>query len=115
MGEEATTAAISRPAGPVMQSGEIARAVAQAAEIDNPGRTVNVRDRGSYVRIEVEGGECILRRATIESELGRPFRLAELEVNMPSFVGRIETGTEIVRFYTGKQDTSGFPVKEAGK
>lgn len=115
MSDEATTVTISRPVGPVMQSGEIARAVAQAAEIDNPGRTVTVRDRGSYVRIEVDGGECILRRATIESELGRPFRLAELEVNMPSFVGRIDTGTEIVRFYLGKQNTSGFPTEEAGK
>lgn len=106
---------ITRPVGPVLQSGEIARAVAQAAEIDNPGKQVQVRDRGSYVRIEVEGGECILRRSTIESELGRPFRLSELEVNMPSFVGRIDTGTEIVRFYLGEPAAVGSPAEEAGQ
>ncbi|MDQ4116506.1 MAG: MmoB/DmpM family protein [Actinomycetota bacterium] len=92
---------IENPVGPILQSGEIARAVAQAVEVDNAGKRVEVRDRGSYVRIEVEGGECMLRRSTIEEELGRPFRMSELELNMSSFVGQIETGTEAVRFYKG--------------
>jgi toluene monooxygenase system protein D len=49
----------------------------------------------------VDGGECILRRATIEEQLGRPFQMRELEVSMPAFVGRIETDTEWVRFWLG--------------
>lgn len=104
---------IANPVGPILQSGEIARAVAQAAEIDNAGRRVQVRDRGSYVRIEVEGGQCILRRSTIEAEIGRPFRMSELELSMSSFVGRIDTGTEIVRFYLSESAGAGSATEEA--
>ncbi|MFJ8912706.1 MmoB/DmpM family protein [Amycolatopsis sp. NPDC102389] len=95
------TEPIADPVGPVLQTGEVARAIADAAVIDNAGHRVDVRDRGSYVRIEVDGGECVLRRETIAAELGRPFKLSELELIMPSFVGRIETGTDVIRFYLG--------------
>ena len=84
--------------GPVIQAGEIADAVAAAVREDNPGKDVQVQDRGSYVRIEVDG-ECVIRRETLERELGRPFRMRELEVNMPAFAGRIETATDHIRFY----------------
>lgn len=87
--------------GPVIQSGEVARAVVAAVEGDNAGRAVNVVDRGSYIRIEVER-ECVITRASVERELGRPFKLHELEVNMPSFAGRIDTSTEMIRFYLGE-------------
>lgn len=96
---ESPTTHIADPVGPVVQVGELADAVAAAAVIDNEGHRVDIRNRGSYVRIEVDGGECILNRSTIEDELGRPFRMRDLEVSMPSFVGRIETGTEQIRFY----------------
>ncbi|NMO04113.1 monooxygenase [Gordonia sp. TBRC 11910] len=96
---DSTTPPIADPVGPVVQAGELADAVAAAAVIDNEGSRVDIRNRGSYVRVEVDGGECILRRSTIEEELGRPFRMRDLEVSMPSFVGRIETGTEQIRFY----------------
>lgn len=96
---ESATTPIANPVGPVVQVGELADAIAAAAVIDNEGRRVDIRNRGSYVRIEVDGGECILNRSTIEDELGRPFRMRDLEVSMPSFVGRIETGTEQIRFY----------------
>lgn len=88
--------------GPVIQSGEVARAVVAAVEGDNAGRAVHVVDRGSYVRIQVEG-ECVINRASVERELGRPFKLHELEVNMPSFAGRIDTSTETIRFYLGER------------
>ncbi len=87
--------------GPIIQAGEIAEAVAAAVREDNAGKQVNVVDRGSYVRIEVDG-ECIIRRETLESELGRPFRMADLEVNMPSFVGQIETASDHIRFFKGR-------------
>ncbi len=86
--------------GPVIQAGEIADAVAAAVREDNAGKEVTVIDRGSYVRIEVDT-ECVIRRETLEAELGRPFRMAELEVNMPSFVGQIETASDHIRFYNG--------------
>jgi toluene monooxygenase system protein D len=84
--------------GPVIQAGEIADAVVAAVREDNGGKEVSVVDRGSYVRIEVDT-ECIIRRETLEAELGRPFRMAELEVNMPAFVGQIETASDHIRFY----------------
>jgi toluene monooxygenase system protein D len=87
--------------GPIIQAGEIAEAVAAAVREDNAGKQVNVIDRGSYVRIEVDG-ECIIRRETLENELGRPFRMSELEVNMPSFVGQIETASDHIRFFKGR-------------
>ncbi|MBB3664484.1 toluene monooxygenase system protein D [Prauserella sediminis] len=99
-----TNDAIERPVGPVLQTGEVARAVAEAAVIDNEDRRVDVKDRGSYVRVEVDGGECVLRRETIAAELGRPFRMSELELIMPSFVGRIDTGSDVYRFYLGNKE-----------
>ena len=85
--------------GPIIQAGEMAEAVVEAARIDNEGSEVTVVDRGSYVRVQVES-ECILRRETIETSLGRPFRMTDLELVMPGFEGRIDTSTEQVRFYT---------------
>ena len=84
--------------GPIIQAGEMAEAIKEAAGIDNVGRKVNIVDRGSYVRIQLES-ECILRRETIENSLGRPFRMTDLELVMPGFDGRIDTSTEQVRFY----------------
>ena len=85
--------------GPIIQAGEMAEAIIEAAGIDNEGSKVNIVDRGSYIRIQLES-ECILRRETIENSLGRPFRMADLELVMPGFEGRIDTSTEQVRFYT---------------
>ena len=53
------------------------------------------------MRIDCEG-ELILRRATLEQALGRPFKMSELEVNLGSFAGRIETADDYVRFYYEK-------------
>ncbi len=53
------------------------------------------------MRIDTDG-ELILRRATLEDALGRPFRMSELEVNLSSFAGRIETTDDYVRFYYEK-------------
>lgn len=103
---------MDNPVGPIMQHGDVAEAVKEAAVLDNEGRNVEVVDRGSYVRIQVDGGECILRRATIEEELGRPFRMSELELNMSSFVGRIDTGTDAIRFYLGTASKQAGEPKE---
>jgi toluene monooxygenase system protein D len=87
--------------GPVLRAGEITAAVIEAAEEDNPGKQIRVDDKVAYVRIDCEG-ELVLRRATLEATLGRPFRMSELEVNLASFAGRIETADDQVRFYYEK-------------
>ena len=88
---------LKNPVGPVVQSGEMANAVIDAARTDNASE-VFVRNRGSYVRIELDG-ECLILRESMERELGRPFQMRELEVSMPSFQGRIETTSDYFRFY----------------
>jgi toluene monooxygenase system protein D len=88
--------------GPVLRAGEIADAVIQAMQEDNPGKEFVIQDHIAYVRIETEG-ECVVRRETIERTLGRPFQMPELEINLTSFSGRIETTNDSMRFYLEKR------------
>jgi len=87
--------------GPILRAGPLTAGVIEAAEEDNPGKTIRVDDKVAYVRIDTDG-EMILRRETLERTLGRPFKMSELEVNLGSFAGRIETTDEYVRFYYEK-------------
>ena len=88
--------------GPVLRVGEVADAVVEALQEDNPGKEFRVEDRVAYVRAETEG-ERVVRAATVAQVLGRPFRIAELEVNLSSFSGRIETTDDTMRFYFEKR------------
>lgn len=84
--------------GPVMRAGDLAMAVIEAARVDNPGKEIFVEDKRAYIRIHAEQ-EMILRQETIAEELGRPFRINELEVDLSSFAGQIESQPNAVRFY----------------
>lgn len=88
--------------GPVMRAGDLAQAVIEAAKLDNPGKEVFVDDKRAYIRIHTEH-EMILRQATIEEELGRPFKMNDLEVDLSSFAGQIESRDDSVRFYFAKK------------
>jgi toluene monooxygenase system protein D len=92
---------INNMVGPIMRQGALAKAVFEAAELDNPGKTILMEDKVAYVRIQTED-EMILRQETIEEMLGKPFKLNQLEVDMASFAGRIETMPGQVRFYFAK-------------
>lgn len=87
--------------GPVLRSSDITEGVIEAAHEDNPGKQIRVDDKIAYVRIDTDN-ELLLRRETLERTLGRPFRMSELEVNLGSFAGRIETTDDYVRFYYEK-------------
>ena len=76
--------------GPVVRSGPLAEAVIDAVADDNPGRDVLVVDRGDYVRVHT-ARTCRLTRDSLQRHLGRPFELAALEIEMPSFKGRLRT------------------------
>ena len=76
--------------GPVMRAGEIAEAMIGAIAEDNAPKKVFVLDRGDYIRINTLG-DCKLTLKTLESHLGREYNLARLEIEMPSFSGRIRT------------------------
>ena len=88
--------------GPVMRSGELAYAVIEAAKLDNPGKEIVVDDKRAYIRIHTEH-EMVLHRETIEQELGRPFKMNDLEVDLSSFAGQIESGDNSIRFYFSKK------------
>lgn len=87
--------------GPVMRAGDLALAVIEAAKLDNPGKEIFVDDKRAYIRIHAEQ-EMILNQATIEEELGRPFRMNDLEIDLSSFAGQIESRDNSVRFYFAK-------------
>jgi len=85
--------------GPILRGGgDWAEVIAEAARADNPGREVRVDDRGGYVRVHC-AGECILRQETVRRILGQPFQMRELEVNLSSFAGHIEYGSDYIRFF----------------
>lgn len=94
-------AALKNLAGPVMQAGDLADAVIEAAREDNPGKEILVDDHVAYVRIQAEGG-LVIRRETVEGYLGRPFEMRELERNLSGFAGQIDTHTDYVRFFLEK-------------
>jgi toluene monooxygenase system protein D len=91
--------------GPVIRSGPLAEAIIDAVADDNPGRDVIVVDRGDYLRIHT-ARTCRLTRASLERHLGQPMALAALEIDMPSFMGRLRTRVdEYVWFYDTQLDS----------
>jgi len=84
--------------GPILRAGEIAEAVIGAVEDENPGRDVMVTDRDDYLHIHTLA-DCRLTRASLERHLGRSYDLARLEIEMPSFSGRMHTSDNEYRWY----------------
>jgi toluene monooxygenase system protein D len=72
--------------------------IVAAIEDDNPDTDIEVTDRGAYVRI-AGAPPLIVRRASIEAQLGRSFEMRELEGLLSAFAGRIENGTDQIVFY----------------
>ncbi|MGC5564111.1 MmoB/DmpM family protein [Streptomyces sp. FR-108] len=91
--------------GPVIRGldGDLAEAVAAAIEQDNPEAQVVVDDQGGYVRISVPR-RCVLSRASLEEELGRTFRLSELEPALAAFAGRLMQTEDQLVWYLERQD-----------
>ncbi|MBN9163530.1 MAG: hypothetical protein BGO98_08610 [Myxococcales bacterium 68-20] len=83
--------------GPVLETGEVGRAIAEAIQKRHAG--AQVLDRGAYLRVFVPG-RCVVRTADVEELLGRPLDLpGDLERVMPSFKGTLTIdprGDEIV-------------------
>ena len=82
------TAALSRtPVFIALQISESARAIVEAIVADNPEASVS--ESPAMVKIDAPG-RLTLRRATVESLLGRRWDLQELHLSLISLSGSIE-------------------------
>lgn len=78
--------------GPVLETGEVARAIVAAIRSQQPD--VQVQDRDAYLRV-LAPLRCHVSRGAIERELGRAFELpGDLERVMPSFKGNFHVTDE---------------------
>lgn len=76
------------------QKNEESRAIVEAILGDNPSAIVN--EQPAMVRIDVPG-RMVIRRSSIEEQIGRPFDLQEMHVNLITLSGHIdETDDEFV-------------------
>lgn len=76
------------------QRNEETRAIVNAIVADNPEAIVN--EQPAMVKIDAPG-RLVIRRATIEEEIGRDFDLQEMHVNLITLTGHIdETEDEFV-------------------
>src|SRR5213080_4296488 len=88
--------------GPVLRGSEVGNALVEAIEIDNEGRKIEIQDRGGYIRVLVEG-YCVITKETAEEVVGREFKMpGDLEIELASFVGRINPSSRKVEFTAHK-------------
>ncbi len=69
------------------QKNEESRGIVDAIIADNPQAIVN--EQPAMVKVDVPG-RMIIRRATVEETIGRPFDLQELHVNLITLSGHID-------------------------
>lgn len=91
--------------GPVVRGldANLAEAVIDAIEVDNPDVDVLVDDQGGYIRIGTPH-TCRLTRSSLEDALGRTFRLHELEPQLAGFAGRMKLTDDEVVWFLERQD-----------
>ena len=69
------------------QKNEESRSIVDAILADNPLAIVN--EQPAMVKVDVPG-RMVIRRSTIEDQIGRPFDLQELQVNLITLSGHID-------------------------
>lgn len=88
--------------GPILRMCDEVELVVAAIEDDNPGREIEVIDRGAYVRVQASG----YLRVTAESlrrHLGEAFEIRSLEGMLSSFAGRINTSSDSIEWSLGQR------------
>jgi toluene monooxygenase system protein D len=100
-----TTNSHQKMVGPVIRGADadLADAVIEAIEADNPGADVMVEDAGGYIRISVPQ-RCRLSRVSLEQALGHSFELSKLEPSLSAFAGRMKATDDEVLWYLERQD-----------
>jgi toluene monooxygenase system protein D len=72
--------------------------VIRAIQDDNPPESLEVVDRGAYVRVQ-RPGLLRLTRASLQRHLGADFEISQLESMIAAFAGRIRTSSDEVVWY----------------
>jgi toluene monooxygenase system protein E len=99
--------------GPVLIGHPATHAVLGAIRRLNP--SVEIQDRGSYVRV-LAPGRCVVTRSAVEDILGQPFDFrAGLEIMMPSFKGRMRLGDYEALWTFEDGATSGAKASPMGR
>lgn len=70
-----------------LQANEETRPIIDAIEIDNPQAIVNRQP--AMVKIDAPG-RLVVRRETIEEQLGRAYDLQELQINLITLSGNVD-------------------------
>lgn len=76
-----------------LQANEETRPIIEAIEIDNPEAVVNREP--AMVKIDAEN-YLVIRRETIEEQLGREFDLQELHVNLITLSGNVSEDEDTI-------------------
>ncbi|QTD45375.1 MmoB/DmpM family protein [Ottowia testudinis] len=77
-----------------LQKNEETRSIVNAIVADNPGAIVN--EQPAMVKIDVPD-RLVIKKSTVEEEMGRDFDLQELHINLITLTGHIdETDDEFV-------------------
>lgn len=95
--------------GPILRMGDEVDLIAAAIEDDNPGREIEVIDRGSYVRIHASD-HLRVTEESLKRHLGENFQIRSLEAMMSSFSGRIRTTSDSVEWSLGARPAPQAPV-----
>lgn len=95
--------------GPILRMGDEVELIAAAIEDDNPGREIEVIDRGSYVRIHASDHLRVTAKS-LKRHLGENFEIRSLESMMSSFSGRIHTTSDSVEWSLGARVAAQAPV-----
>jgi phenol/toluene 2-monooxygenase (NADH) P2/A2 len=70
-----------------LQTNEETRPIIEAIELDNPEAVVNLEP--AMVKINAPG-RLVIRRESIEAQLGRSFDMQELNVNLITLSGNVD-------------------------
>ena len=69
------------------QRNEETRCIVDAIVADNPNAIVNMQP--AMVKVDVPD-EMVIKRTSVEEQIGRPFDLQELHINLITLTGHIE-------------------------
>ncbi|MDG6096224.1 MAG: MmoB/DmpM family protein [Pseudomonadota bacterium] len=71
----------------ILQANEETRSIVEAIEQDNPD--AEVVHEPAMVKVQAEGN-LVVRRETIEEEIGREFDMQELNINLITLSGNVD-------------------------